>query len=212
MPIVAKHIIEARRATAAARTTTNASAQTARASALSRPPENHRSAGAESAPQSKPRKRRGHAVKGENGKWQPTGDYESGFARGPKNGQFQKGCPPGPGRTPGSKSHDTLSRKQLDSKRDVTVGGRRKKVSQREIILMRTYNDAVEGKDKKAREYALKEMDRLYPTQDASESAAAGTSHSASDQLSLAEYEQELRERIRAELAAERNDDAGEER
>ncbi len=161
---------------------------------------------------SPPQQRRGHATKDDAGKWQPTSDYLSGFAKPPVEHQFKPGGKGGPGRPKGSVSHDALMQKHLKQKREVSVGGRRQKLSTRELLVMSTVKAALEGKDKHARTYALASSERLYPSREGNDHAAATPAISASDALSLAEYEQEMREQIRAELREElrRERDAGE--
>jgi hypothetical protein len=153
-------------------------------------------------------KRRGHAVKDEDGKWQPTGDYGHGFARTPEHSRFKPGGKGGPGRPKGSVSHDKLLAKHLSQKREVSLNGRRQQLTARELLIMTTVKAALEGKDKHARAYVLAQNERLFRSQENAEDLASASSLSSSDALSLAEFEEELRERLRAELKGER--DAGE--
>lgn len=213
MPIVAKHIIEARRAAAAE------AAAAAVAVAAPEPVSNGLSGENGSAmrsgeePSTPPGpKRRGHAVRNERGKYQPTSDYPEGFARPPERHQFKPGCAPGPGRPRGSVSHDTLIAKHLNEKREISIRGERKKLATRELVVMSTVKSALEGKDKHARAYILAQHERLFPARESSADAANPATLSASDELSLAEYEQELRERLRDELMAELRGQTGEAR
>jgi hypothetical protein len=201
MPIVAKYIMEARRAAAAER---QRLAQQALALTPVEPPEPQP---AETPPLLEPQKRRrGHAVRNAAGKWQPTGP--DGFANPPEDNKFKKNCAPGPGRPKGSHTHDTLLKRQLEKKRKVRLEGKDRSITTRELLLATTVKDAVEGKDRNARKYLLAEMQRLYPGEVAGMISAQELN--ASDALSLAEYEAELREEIREELLREMRGAGGE--
>lgn len=65
---------------------------------------------------------------------------------------------------------------------------------------MITVKSALEGKDKHARAYVLAQDQRLHPSQESGDDAASAPALSASDLLSLAEYEAELREQLREEV------------
>ena len=115
--IVARSVLNARRAAAEAAEAAKQEQLSVRASppvvALASPSP-HRSlptdeqADAQVAP-----RRRGHATKDENGKWQPTAPYPNGFARTPADTRFKPGGKGGPGRPKGSVSHDALMQKHL---------------------------------------------------------------------------------------------------
>ncbi len=196
MPIVAKSVILARKAAAADRLrdlqAATAGARTEVGEPVRRP----------SSP------RRGTAVKNEKGKWQPTGNYETGFCRPPENTRFKRGGAPGPGRPKGSKSHDTLLKEQLGQKRRVRIGGRERDVAVRELVIMATVKDAAEGKDRHARKYVLDQMARIYPPTD-SEAPSSAIDLTESDALSLAEFEADLRSRIRDEMQDNDNREGG---
>ena len=206
MPIVAKHVIDARRAAAALReakdtrppSTTSTSSVPVRQADPSDPVTPLKSAA--------PKQRRGHATKDVNGKSQPTGDYSVGWCRPPEQTQFRKGCKPGPGRPKGSLSHDTLLKRQLDQKQLVRINGREKNLSLRELIVTRAVMAAVEGKDRDARKYVLAESARLYATLDnTADVGADGRDLNASDALTMQEFMDDLREQVRAELLLERS-------
>lgn len=153
---------------------------------------------------------RGHAIKNEEGKFMPTGEGP-GFANPPKEHQFRKGGSGGPGRPRGSVSYDTLVRKHLTTKRRVRIEGVDRQVSTAELILMTTIKDAAEGKGRDARKYILAEIARAFPTQEDRQSIGPRELN-ASDALSLAEYEAELRRQLLAEILAGKHnvDGAGE--
>ncbi len=216
MAIIAKSVLDARRA-AAAKDQQQRDPETSTMPAAVAMPAPSPSLPLAEAPdpttpdRSPPQQRRGHATKDDAGKWQPTSDYLSGFAKPPVEHQFKPGGKAGPGRPKGSVSHDALMQKHLKQKREVSVGGRRQKLSTRELLVMSTVKAALEGKDKHARTYALASSERLYPSREVSDNAAATPAISASDALSLAEFEEEIREQIRSELREElrRERDAG---
>lgn len=202
MPIVATSVLEARRAAAAAR-----EAEMAAAASPPPPPPSVVAATSTGETGSKP-KRRGHAVKDENGKWLPTSDAP-GWCNPPVKNQFQKDGPGGPGRPKGSVSQDTLWKRALDQKRPVRIDGKKRKLNARELVVLSTVKDAVEGKCREARKRVLSESARIYG-EDKSGSADAPGELNASDALSLAELEAELRREIREELLRELRDREGE--
>jgi hypothetical protein len=75
---------------------------------------------------------------------------------------------------------------------------------------MTTVKAALEGKDKHARAFVLAQDQRLHPSKESSGDGLSAPALSASDLLSVAEYEAELRERLREELRAEFEADKGE--
>lgn len=202
--IVARSVLNARRAAAEAAKQQQLSVRASPPVVALASPSPHRSLPTDEQPDVPvaPR-RRGHATKDENGKWQPTAPYPNGFAKAPPDTQFKPGGKGGPGRPKGSVSHDALMQKHLKQKREVSVGGRRQKVATRELLVMSMVKAALEGKDKHARSYALASSERLYPSREVNDNGATAPALSASDALSLVEYEQELRERIRAEVLEE---------
>lgn len=150
------------------------------------------------------KKQRGHAVRDEDGKYQPTADYPSGFARPPEHSRFKPGGKGGPGRPKGAVSHDKLLAKHLQEKREVTIGGKRQRITNRELLIISTLKSALEGKDKHARAYALAQTERLFRDQESAADSISGSVLSEGDALSIAEFEAELREQVRAELMADR--------
>lgn len=195
MPIRAISEIRAREAAAAERK--QAAAQVPLAP---KPPSKSSDAGLPEPP------RRGHAVKDERGKWLPTGNYDSGWCQPPQATRFKKGCKPGPGRPRGTVSHDTLLKKHLGQKRRIRVDGRERDVATREIVLMTTVKAAAEGKDREARKYVLQEMARIYGGE-GRDNSGVPVELSASDALSLAEFEAEIRRQILEDIALNNVDD-----
>ena len=90
-----------------------------------------------------PRRRRGHATKDANGKWQPAGDYQHGFAKPPREHQFD-GSKPGPGRPKGSGSQADVIRDELSAVHEITVNGVRKKVQSRQLAVKMLVKRALE--------------------------------------------------------------------
>ncbi|WP_445192403.1 DUF5681 domain-containing protein [Sphingomonas sp. Tas61C01] len=107
-----------------------------------------------------PAKRRGHALKSDDGKWLPTGPGP-GWCNPPLESRFQKGGRGEPGRPKGSVSHDRVMKKLLVQKRTVRVDGKETKIAAHELIVMTTVKAAAEGKDRDARKYVLSEAARL---------------------------------------------------
>ena len=200
MPIVATHVLEARRASAAA----PAPAARRRPSVQPPAPEQDQRSQEQvlpAAPLVNPRtRRRGHAVRDASGKWQPTGEGV-GWCNPPVATRFQKGNLGGPGRPKGSVSHDTLLKKHLGQKFSVRIGGTEQKLATNELVIMTTVKAAAEGKDREARKYVLLESARIFPPEPGGPSTAAEPNDA--DKLSLAEFEAELRHEIRENLIRE---------
>ena len=137
------------------------------------------------------------AVKDENGKWQPTGDYEVGFGRPPVASRFSG--KPGPGRPKGLVSYDGLVTKHLGKKRRVRIEGREKSITQAELIVMKTVNDAVEGKNRDARKQVFIDMARVMPAE-TREALRSPQDYNEADRLTLEEFHREVRAEILAEL------------
>ena len=148
---------------------------------------------------------KGKAQKDENGKWQPTGDYEVGFGRPPIATQFSG--KPGPGRPKGSSSYKTVLLSHLNKRRSLTVDGRKKSVTQGEVVIMTTIRDAMEGKNRDARRQVLSAMERYMPGTGLDQPAAEQPN--ASDELTMAEFYQTIRAEIMSELGLEVTDKAG---
>ena len=151
---------------------------------------------------------RGHAQKDDSGKWQPTGEYEVGFGRPPADHRFKKGGAGGPGRPKGSRSHDSILREALSEKRPVRIDGQERNLPLRKLVVLKTVKDAAEGTDRHARKYVLDESARLFPEAEIAR-ATKPSDLNDSDALSLAEFEAEIRHRIRQESARKDEPDDG---
>lgn len=154
--------------------------------------------------------RRTKATKDENGKWQPTGDYEIGFGRPPLATRFTG--KPGPGRPKGSVSYDVMLRKHLSKKRKVRIDGKDRTVTQGELVIITTVRDAMEGKSKDARRQILADMHRLSPA-DHHEAGTSVRDHNEADRLTFDEFYQTVRDEVLADLGMQPEDksyDAGE--
>ena len=75
--------------------------------------------------------------------------YEIGYRRPPKATQFKSGASGNPrGRPKGSKNFATLLEQALSELVVVNEGGRRKKVSRMQAMVMRLVSDALQGDQK----------------------------------------------------------------
>lgn len=73
-------------------------------------------------------------------------EYDVGYGKPPKNGQFRKGQSGNPnGRPAGSNNALTLLKRNLSKKIKITENGRKIKLSKLEIIIRQTMNAAVKG-------------------------------------------------------------------
>jgi len=78
-------------------------------------------------------------------------DYEVGYARPPRVHQFKAGRSGNPrGRPKGAKNEATILRDLLNRKIDVREGGRSRKITVFEAILLRFTEDALRGNTKTA--------------------------------------------------------------
>lgn len=111
----------------------------------------------------RPARRRGVANQDENGKWQPAGDYEVGFAKPPVKHQFKADNPGGPGRPKGSRSQDSIEREKLNCKQLVTIGGRTKKVPRRELAVDIYHKKALEERDPRMLAHLIDRAGHLFP-------------------------------------------------
>jgi hypothetical protein len=100
--------------------------------------------------------------------------YEVGYGKPPRAHRFQKGRSGNPrGRPKGAKNEATILRGLLDRKIDVRQGGRSRKITVFEAILMRFTEDALKGNTKSAsfllNRYAGIEAGELQPGNDMSD-------------------------------------------
>lgn len=120
----------------------------------------------------KPKQRRGHARKGANGKWQPTGD--KGFCSPPPEHRFKPGNPGGPGRPKKEQiAFDDLFTKHALRKMRVGIDGQPQRMAQIEAFIMRIQNDALAGKSAQAQKLMTEELKRLFPAKSGTDQASA---------------------------------------
>lgn len=81
-------------------------------------------------------------------KKQPTGDYEHGYCRAPKHGQFPNEHQNRKGRPPKSKNVSTLLDNALDKQVKVLENGRERTLTRRELFIEQLANSAVKMKPK----------------------------------------------------------------
>ena len=115
----------------------------------------------------RPKQRRGHARKDEQGKWQPTGDYQVGFGRPPVTTRFNG--KPGPGRPKGSRSQESYMREELEQVRTIRIDGVPKKLKHRQLVAKLMVANALEKKTDKALATAHEHATRLFPEMPTSE-------------------------------------------
>lgn len=204
MPFITTREANRRRAAAAA-AAAKVDQHTATPPPISSSPEDGEASRSSELPPDRPAKRRGHAVKDENGKWLPTGSGP-GWCNPPVGSQFKKGGKGGPGRPKGSISHDRLMRKHLAQKRTVRVDGKETKIAAHELVVMTTVKAAAEGKDRDARKFVLAESARLFG-EDKNAFDLPVSELNASDALSLAELRREIREDVLRELGKNQADE-----
>ena len=108
------------------------------------------------------KKQRGHARKDERGKYVPTGEYSTGFARPPKASQFN-GTTKSPGRPKGSVSQDSIMRRELEKTRLVRQGGKERKVKNRELLVQLRMKQAFEKPSDKGLHMLSEDARRLFP-------------------------------------------------
>jgi Family of unknown function (DUF5681) len=90
---------------------------------------------------------------------QPERDYEVGYGRPPKHGQFKPRHSGNPkGRPRKSKMLDAILGDVLDEKVTFTENGRRRKTNKAEAMCKSLVNDAVKG-DKRATQMVLRAME-----------------------------------------------------
>ena len=101
--------------------------------------------------------------RGKRAKRQPTGNYPVGFAKAPEHSRFQPNNPGGPGRPKGSRSQNSILRKELEAKRVVRIDGRGVKLSNRELATKMFLTKAFEKSDPKQLMQVIQFSQHLFP-------------------------------------------------
>jgi Family of unknown function (DUF5681) len=112
-----------------------------------------------------------------------------GYKRPPVSTRFQPGKSGNPkGRPKAARSMTAIVREQLDSKIEVTIGGRKRRLSARELITKRMLEQALKGDLKAIANIAkfdrTERMDDLEPTSSASSNLTEEERESLQDYLS----------------------------
>jgi hypothetical protein len=93
-------------------------------------------------------------------------DYETGYAKPPKHGQFKKGQSGNPkGRSKGAKNLKTALEQELKAKVTLKEGGKIKTVSKTEALAKSIVNKAIGG-DPRAAQLATTLIKELLPMND----------------------------------------------
>lgn len=118
-------------------------------------------------------------------KRQPRGDYPVGYARPPVDGQFKANNPGGPGRPKGSRSQDSILRKELETRQTIRIAGRGVKLSQRELAVKILIRKAFEKSDTKLLLQIIQYGQQLFPEVNQTDPAVSVAGNSARDQQVL---------------------------
>lgn len=121
----------------------------------------------------------------ERKKCQPTGNHPIGYGRPPKHSQFKPNNPGGPGRPKGSRSQNSILRKELEAKQVVRIDGKGVKLSKRELATKMFITKAFEKGESKQLMQVIQFAQSLFP--EATDSTA-----SAPDAAATARFDQQL--------------------
>jgi hypothetical protein len=136
-----------------------------------------------------------------------TGEYEIGRDKPPRHAGFQKGRSGNPkGRPKGSKNFATLLSQALDEKVYVTEDGRRR-VTKRELVVKQLVNKSASA-DLRAIKQLTDIVERVDQRAGASPATPPTPAFSASDEEVIAELKKQMERAIRAEIAAEKAEEA----
>lgn len=117
-------------------------------------------------------------------------EYEVGYSKPPKSGQFEKGKSGNPkGRPKGAKSVSTVLAKLCRDKVTVTVNGKTRSMTCLDALLMRLRANALSGDPKASREFF--NLLRLFP--EPMEATQASAAASERDEAALKNFIERLR-------------------
>lgn len=92
-------------------------------------------------------------------------NYAVGYGKPPLHTRFAKGSRGGPGRPKGVKNHDTLLKDRFEKKRAIKIDGVERIVTQHELLVDLQSQHAMKGKEK-PQQFLLGEAKRLYSAND----------------------------------------------
>jgi len=132
----------------------------------------------------------------------PTGDYEIGRGKPPRHAGFQKGRSGNPkGRPKGSKNLATLLNQALDEKVYVTEDGRRRRITNRELVVKQLVNKSAAA-DLRAIKQLTDIVDDVERRTGASPAPPEPSELTATDREVVELFVARLRRQIAAEAAA----------
>ena len=133
---------------------------------------------------------------------EPAADYAVGYGKPPRHGGFQKGRSGNPkGRPKGSKNFATLLTEALDEKVQITVDGKRRRITKRELVVKQLVN-----KSASADLRAIKQLTDIVEGVERRSGAAPAPPppvFSAADEEVIAELKKPIERDIMARIAAE---------
>jgi hypothetical protein len=131
----------------------------------------------------------------------PRRDYDIGYARPPRSGQFKKGQSGNPkGRRRGAKLFVEIIMDALNEKVSINENGSRKMITKREALAKQVANKGATG-DLKSIKLLFEILEGLDHTERATRSAAAYPENSGAREIISKRLEQMAARRIQAERA-----------
>jgi hypothetical protein len=139
-----------------------------------------------------------------NSDTEPAGDYAVGYGKPPRHTGFRKGRPGNPkGRPKGSKNLATLLTEALDEKVQVTEDGKRRRVTERELVIKQLVDKSASA-DLRAIEQLTDIVQGVERRSEASPALPPPPAFTAADEEVIAELRKRIERDIRAKIAAEK--------